>query len=183
MDMHDVYSVAFSDGLWTVDYSVTPADGPMEHCKITRGDRPHPDFIAVYVKFIEMAARFLEMPLLNANGEEMKITVKNIKLGYHKKYGCNVKILVECSPMTFSGECAKMTTPVFYEISKGTGFCKRVDGKMATIGLNKLTQEELQDILIMKEEAFLYAYAQKREQVTLDEAAAEYEKAQTGGEE
>lgn len=40
--------------------------------------------------------------------------------------------------------------------------------------MNELSKEEMEHIRILKEEAFLYAYAQKREQVTLEEAAAEY---------
>lgn len=174
MERHEVYSVAFSDGLWTVDYSVTPADGPMERCKITRGDRPHPDFICAYAPFLDMAARFLEVKLVNAFQKEMKLVVKNIKFGYHKKYGLSLRLTVECGPLSFSEDSIKLITPSFYELNKGIDVITDSAGNSKEIGLNELSKEEMEHIRILKEEAFLYAYAQKREQVTLEEAAAEY---------
>lgn len=174
MESHDVYSVAFSNGLWTVDYSVTPADGPVERCKITRGDRPHPDFIAAFKPFLVMARRFVELELVNLSKAPMELAVKNIKFGYHTKYGLSIRMAVECGPLSYSADNIKLITPTFYEIRKGTNVVSFPDRTSVEYALNELTKDEMEQIASLKEESFLYAYAAKREQVTLEEAAIEY---------
>lgn len=81
---------------------------------------------------------------------------------------------MECGPLSFSEDSIKLITPSFYELNKGIDVITDSAGNSKEIGLNELSKEEMEHIRILKEEAFLYAYAQKREQVTLEEAAAEY---------
>lgn len=174
MEGHDVFSVGYNNGLWTVDYSVTPGDRASERCKIIRADRPHPDFIDAFKPFIAMARRFVELPLVNLSKVPMELAVKNIKFDVHSKYGTSVRMAVECGPLSYSQDNIKLITPTFYEIRKGTNVVSFPDRTAVEYGLNELTKEELEQIKRLKEEAFLYAYASKREQVTLEEAAEEY---------
>lgn len=170
MEKYEVYSIKRKDGAMTIDYSVMPQDGPPESCCVTRSERPHPDFVEAFKPLQQMARRFIEIPLVNPlNNKGLMVAVKQVRFKRHKDFGTGITITVEVSVLNLSDKGIKITSPTFYEAAPDCKF----DAKGDYVPQQELFPEEYTCIERLKEEAFLYAYQNKREQVTVEEAAAE----------
>ena len=165
MEEYEVYSIGRKDGQITIDYAVFPEGAASERCKVTRSDIPHPDFTEIFLKFIDIAIDHAEI------GTKSEIIISKITFLSTKNFGKGIKIAFEIDSLNKSVDNLKIVTPGYYELPKAID----TDENGNEQEFNKLSPTEAYKIKKLKEEAFAYAYHGKRQQVTLQEAAKEYE--------
>ena len=104
---YDVKYILSKGGCTQIRYTVCPADAEPEENIISRADKPHEDFRKLWALLPGVAARFLEFPLQNADGQNIILRVTKVNFLDSTKYGygmhgslpyaasdCNTKILL-----------------------------------------------------------------------------------------
>lgn len=163
MENYNVYSVSWDTGMIAVDYSVTTKDLHSERCRIVRSEVPHEDFVKAYKAMEQLARTFIEIPLKDP--QVLGLTVKKVNFLSSAKLGSGVRISVEVL-VPNSIEELKITTPRYWESFYGD------PAGGGRPGPNEMLQQEKKAVDLLKKEAFKYAYMGKRQQPTLEEAAA-----------
>lgn len=162
-----VYAISFNNGNLTVDYAITPVDNPPECCVVSRSDKPHSDFMQLWHQLTPIAKRFLEFPLQNEDGRDLHAQVVKVKYVNSKKFGEGYQLTVHLWNLIHSLVPLRVTTHKFY--AEGVDVNHRADGTGLMTQQVLATERQIFDKLAR--EAFAYAYYNKREQPTLDEAA------------
>lgn len=162
-----VYTIGFNNGNLTVDYAITPVDNPPECCVVSRSDKPHSDFMQLWHQLDPIAKRFLEFPLQNEDGKDLHVQVVKVKYVNNKKFGEGYQLTVHLWNLIHSLVPLKVITHKFYAL--GVDVNHRSDGTSLITQQVLDTERHIFDKLAR--EAFAYAYYNKREQPTLDEAA------------
>ena len=164
---YSVYTISFNNGNLTVDYAITPVDSPPECCVVSRSDKPHSDFMQLWHQLTPIAKRFLEFPLLNEDRKDLHVQVVKVKYINSKKFGEGYQLTVHLWNLIHSLVPLRVITHKFYAL--GVDINHRSDGTGLTTQQVLDTERHIFDELA--HEAFAYAYYNKREQPTLDEAA------------
>ncbi|MHC1718562.1 MAG: hypothetical protein AB9883_07905 [Acidaminococcaceae bacterium] len=143
--MYDVNSIQFGKNI-KVDYEII---GETTTRNVTsKEDMTHPDFQAAAKPLFDMILRFCEF------AEEMKNRIIPIKvqLSSSEKAGrcCRITFILK---LQNSINGLKITTPKFSEYQTETSNC--------------FTPEELNQLELLKDEAFAYAHANKTAQIGL----------------
>ena len=162
-----VYAIGFNNGNLTVDYAITPVDNPPECCVVSRSDKPHSDFRQLWRQLTPIAKRFLEFPLKNEDGNDLHIQVVKVKYVNSKKFGEGYQLTVHLWNLVHSLVPLRVITHKFY--AEGVDVNHHADGTGLMTQQVLATERQIFDKLAR--EAFAYAYYNKREQPTLDEAA------------
>lgn len=173
--MEDHYEVNFivaKGGVIKIRYSVSPTGAAPEENIISRGDRPHEDFRKVWDKLPGIARRMLEMPLENAEGQELKIQIVKVNFPEHNDFGEGLQLVVLLSGFSTFRKPLQVTTHKYYR--HAPEYIDLPSGQIAPC--QELTPDEIKIMIELKQEAFAYAYYCKREQPTVDEAQTAYER-------
>lgn len=180
--MEEAYEVKFilaKGGNIKIRYSVSPTDAAPEENIISRGDKPHEDFRRAWEKLPDIARRMLEIPLENAGGQELKIQIVKVNFPEHNDFGEGLQLVVLLSGFSTFKKPLQVTTHKYYRhapeyIDLPTG--QTAPCQELTPPCQELTPDEIKTMIELKQEAFAYAYYCKREQPTVDEAQAAYER-------
>nr|DAL11029.1 MAG TPA_asm: hypothetical protein [Caudoviricetes sp.] len=163
---YEVKSVEYNGGL-IVNYEVIPAGASAETCIVSRTDKPHEDFIKLWLEVHKVATKMLEFPLENAEGTSMRLQVVKIKFLKSSKYGDGIQLVVQLWGLLYSLLPLRITTHKYYQM----GVDRNHDAQGTYFETQKLSSQEMALFDDIEKEAFAYAYYGKREQPTLDEAA------------
>lgn len=145
--MHTVNSIQFGS-LIKVDYEISGET--ILHNISSKDDKVHPDFTAATIPLFDMILRFCEF------GQELKtrIAPKKVIFSNNEKAGRGVKIIFILR-LENSGNGLKLTTPKYTELLTDIN--------------NRLTEQELNTLELLKDEAFNYAHGNKTAQICLFE--------------
>lgn len=172
--MEERYEVKFilaKGGNIKIRYSVSPSGAAPEENIVSRGDRPHEDFRKVWDKLPNIARRMLELPLENADGQELNIQIVKVNFPEHNDFGKGLQLVVLLSGFNTFKKPLQVTTHKYYRFA--TECIDLPSGQ--TIPCQQLLPDEIKTMIELKKEAFDYAYHCKREQPTIDEAQSAYE--------
>lgn len=162
-----VAAIILKNGQIGVSYYVSPYSGNSEEATVYRCDKPHEDFMEAFAPIPEIAKEWLELNLINADGDKLLFRVDKIKFIESTKKGFGVKMMCHAYDLKYSDEAIKLSTPTYYSYGNGNGTDKT--GKKYVKQL--LSDDEHLKFKRLAEEAFKYAYWGKREQPTAEEAA------------
>jgi len=113
----------------------------------------------------------LEFPLANEDGEELGIMVTKVNFLTSKNFGRGMQLVALLLGFKNCKQPLQVVTQKFYE--NAVDHSKRYTDE--PFPLQQLTPQEADIMLLLKKEAFDYAYHCKREQPTIDEAQDAYE--------
>lgn len=173
MPPYKIFKIERKDGLIGVDYEVTPENSPAERCFIRRSDIPHEDFVEAFAPLYEMAKRFIEIPLV-IDDSTLLMSIRTVRFLQSKSLGNGISMTIELEGLPHAINTFKITTPKYFEIAAGA----KLNRKGEAMPCQLLSPAEMEVIELLKEEAFKYAYFNKRQQPTVDEAQ---EAAENGG--
>ena len=165
-----VYQIDVSGNQIGVTYYVMPIVGATEEGNLYCTDKPHQDFYEAAKPVLDIAKKWLEIPLLTTEGQELKLNVDKIKFTDSKKFGRGVTIKCRLWGLKYSNDSLRLQTPTYYVEGKGTG-----QDKESAWEMQKMTKRESEVFDRLTEEAFAFAYYGKREQPTVAEAQDAYE--------
>lgn len=169
---YEVKFIAAKGGAIKIRYSVSPTGAAPEENIISRGDRPHEDFRNVWYKLPDIARRMLELPLENAEGQELKIQVVKVNFPEHNDFGEGLQLVVLLSGFSTFKKPLQVTTHKYYR--HAPEYLESPSGQ--NMPCQELLPDEIKTMIELKQEAFAYAYYCKREQPTVDEAQTAYER-------
>lgn len=168
---YDVKYILSKGGCTQIRYTVCPADAEPEENIVSRADKPHEDFRKLWTLLPGVAARFLEFPLQNADGQNIILRVTKVNFLDSTKYGYGMQLVVLLEGMALCPTPLQIVTQKFY----CTETLIRQQGEKK-IPMQLLLPNEKALMKSLKEEAFKYAYCGKRQQPTIDEAQRAYER-------
>lgn len=144
--MYNVNSIQFGNSI-KIDYEISGEDSTLRNVT-SKDDMVHPDFTAATLPLFDMIIRFCEF------SQELKtrIAPKKITFSESEKAGRCVKITFVLR-LENSINGLQITTPKYTEL--------------ATDINNKLTEQEINSLELLKDEAFNYAHGNKTAQVSL----------------
>ena len=77
---YDVKYILSKGGCTQIRYTVCPADAEPEENIVSRADKPHEDFRKLWALLPSVAARFLEIPLQNADCQNIVLRVTKVNI-------------------------------------------------------------------------------------------------------
>ena len=171
METFDVKYIAHSGGCTQIRYTVRPADGTPEENIISRTDLPHEDFRKLWALLPTVAARLLEFPLENADGENLILKVTKVNFIDSTKNGYGMQLVVLVDGLALSQTPLQIVTHKFYcnEVGRRHKGDRQIPQQILEPNEKKLMES-------LKKEAFEYAYYGKRQQPTITEAQRAYER-------
>lgn len=172
----DVLSIRFSGRHWiTVSYEIHYNDDRVKSQSTSVWEEPHQDFMDSLMEMQALASRIIELPMVNSDGEECMMNIKNISFLKSDKYGRGVKFKLEIEGLSSSHDPVIINTPSFYE--HAPHFKKNIVDE-ESYPLQELDEQKLFSLQKMAMEAVKLVYYNKRKQPTIEEAA---EAAENGG--
>lgn len=150
-----------------VSYYVRPYDGAPEEATLFKANVPHEDFSSAFKPIQKIARKWLETTLINAEGQDLGFRVDKIKFVESAKKGRGVKIFGHIYGLTYSEGTIKIATPTYYVDGNGMG--KLQNGE--DVDMEMISQDDWRYLVNFRHEAFLYAYYNKCQQPTIEEAA------------
>lgn len=163
----EVLAVFIDYGRIGVSYYVEPYDGAPEEATLFKANAPHEDFSKAFKPIPKIARKWLETTFVNAEGKELGFRVDKVKFIEAAKKGRGVKIFGHFRGLTYSDEKIKVATPTYWK--DGSGTTKLQNGE--DTDMEQISQDDWYSLLDFKNEAFKYAYYNKCEQPTVEEAA------------
>ena len=136
-----------------VSYYVRPYDGAPEEATLFKANVPHEDFSSAFKAIQKIARKWLETTLINAEGQDLGFRVDKIKFVESAKKGRGVKIFGHIYGLTYSEGTIKIAMPTYY------------------VDMEMISQDDWRYLVNFRHEAFLYAYYNKCQQPTIEEAA------------
>ena len=172
----NVLSIRFSDRVWTtVSYEIHYNDNRVKSQSTSVWEEPHQDFMDSLMEMQALASRIIELPMVNSDGEECMMNIKNINFLKSDKYGRGVKFKLEVEGLSSSHDPVIINTPSFYE--RAPHFKESIVDE-ESYPLQELDEQQLFSLQKMAMEAVKLVYYNKRKQPTIEEAA---EAAENGG--
>lgn len=172
----NVLSIRFSDRVWTtVSYEIHYNDNRVKSQSTSVWEEPHQDFMDSLIEMQLLAQSMIELPMVNSDGEECMMNIKNIKFLKSDKYGRGVKFKLAVEGLSSSHDPVIINTPSFYERAP---HCKENIVDEESYPLQELDEQQLFSLQKMAMEAVKLVYYNKRKQPTIEEAA---EAAKNGG--
>ena len=146
--MYNVNSIQFGKSI-KIDYEISGEESTLRNVT-SKNDKVHPDFAAATMPLFDMILRFCEF------SQELKTRVvpKKITFSESEKAGRCVKITFFLR-LENSINGLQITTPKYTELETDIN--------------NKLTEQELNALELLKDEAFNYAHGGKTAQICLFE--------------
>lgn len=172
MEEYEVKFIVAKGGVIKIRYSVSPTGAAPEENIISRGDRPHEDFRNAWHKLPGIVRRMLELPLENADGQELKIQIVKVNFPEHNDFGEGLQLVVLLHGFSTFKKPLQVTTHKYYR--HAPEYLELPSGQ--NVPCQELLPDEIKTMLELKQEAFAYAYYGKREQPTVDEAQTAYER-------
>ena len=172
----NVLNIRFSGRHWiTVSYEIHYNDDRVKSQSTSVWEEPHQDFMDSLMEMQALASRIIELPMVNSDGEECMMNIKNINFLKSDKYGRGVKFKLEVEGLSSSHDPVIINTPSFYE--RAPHFKKNIVDE-ESYPLQELDEQQLFSLQKMAMEAVKLVYYNKRKQPTIEEAA---EAAENGG--
>ena len=172
----NVLSIRFSGRVWTtVSYEIHYRDDKEKSQSTSVWEEPHKDFMDSLIEMQLLAQSMIELPMVNSDGEECMMNIKNINFLKSDKYGRGVKFKLAVEGLSSSHDPVIINTPSFYE--RAPHFKKNIVDE-ESYPLQELDEQQLFSLQKMAMEAVKLVYYNKRKQPTIEEAA---EAAENGG--
>lgn len=144
--MYNVNSIQFGNSI-KIDYEISGEDSTLRNVT-SKDDMVHPDFTAAAQPLLDMILRFCEFD----QALKTRIAPKKITFSETEKAGRCVKITFVLR-LENSINGLQITTPKYTELETDIN--------------NKLTEQEINALELLKDEAFNYAHGNKTAQVSL----------------
>ena len=165
----DVLSIRFSGRHWiTVSYEIHYHDDKVKGQSTSVWEEPHQDFMNSLMEMQTLASSIIELPMVNSDGEECMMNIKNINFLKSDKHGRGVKFKLAVEGLSKSKDPVIINTQSFYE--HGPHSKKNILGE-ELYPLQELDEQQLFSLQKMAMEAIKLVYYNKRKQPTLEEAA------------
>lgn len=172
----NVLNNRFSGRHWiTVSYEIHYNDDRVKSQSTSVWEEPHQDFMDSLMEMQALASRIIELPMVNSDGEECMMNIKNINFLKSDKYGRGVKFKLEVEGLSSSHDPVIINTPSFYE--RAPHFKESIVDE-ESYPLQELDEQQIFSLQKMAMEAVKLVYYNKRKQPTIEEAA---EAAENGG--
>lgn len=172
----NVLNIRFSGRHWiTVSYEIHYNDDRVKSQSTSVWEEPHHDFMDSLIEMQLLAQSMIELPMVNSDGEECMMNIKNINFLKSDKYGRGVKFKLEVEGLSSSHDPVIINTPSFYE--RAPHFKESIVDE-ESYPLQELDEQQIFSLQKMAMEAVKLVYYNKRKQPTIEEAA---EAAENGG--
>ena len=156
----NVLSIRFSGRHWiTVSYEIHYNDDRVKSQSTSVWEEPHQDFMNSLMEMQALASRIIELPMVNSDGEECMMNIKNINFLKSDKYGRGVKFKLAVEGLSSSHDPVIINTPSFYE--RAPHFKENIVDE-ESYPLQELDEQQIFSLQKMAMEAVKLVYYNKR---------------------